>query len=1206
MATRSLNVVIAGDAKPLGIASKQAEGHIKGVESAGKHMGEVLALGFAAAGAAATGALVLGLKKSVDAAEEAQVSQAKLKAQLQASGISYRAHAKEIDAVIQKHSRLAGVDDEDLQDAFTGLVRSTGSVSKSMHDMGLVTDIARGKHIDVTKAADLLGKVHAGNTAVLKRYGIAFDPVTKAQDKLKDSNVKATAEQVKAAKAADKTASSQKAIAELQKRFGGQAEAYGKTAAGASDRFHVALENVEEKLGKGLLPILAKVTGGVADFLAGIDSGTGAGGRFAAGVSTAFNTVKTVVGNVIRTVRGYLAAHREDIQSVIRAFEKVAQFAQTTWQETLLPIVRRTVGAIKPIVQGVADLIRGIVRTVSGLLSGNWSKAWSGAKEAVSGAWKAIKAAVVTGAENLWEIVKDLGPKLVQLILKGIVNLNKALAVGLFDGIKAAAKALPGLAADALTGIGRAIVSGVASGLSNLGHTILNQLQGAWKWVTSHLKLPEIKLPFGLKIGGDGLGMPGGTAFSGGNSLMGARSSMGPVAGIAARFGLHTSSGLRPGAITTSGNVSYHSTGEALDEADGTSGPSPAKMGFFNFMKNTMGGRLAELIYGPGKVGIKDGQPHNFGPALNAQHMDHVHVAIDSGAPGVGDGLGRSRGDEMGWLTQQWKKVAPVFGLNPGVRPLPSLFKHIRLTGANPFVGVASDPGARGHGTDDLLWPSWLWRSGSGQKALDDTTKLKLFIHEMAHRFQDKRATGAEWKSEGGAEAFARLAMGRFFGGLPAGENSGDPYNGFVTHVMRDLGTPWVLSTQFGRKTGDGIGSLRNGPKSPMSATQVAALAESVGLPGVTFAQIARGESGYDPDNVGHDPGGTVGLGLWQITTKYNDDIIAKYGGVQAMFDPHKNALAARDIWHRQGKAAWNGTRYVTGWDLHYKGGSGGPGRRGRAGPASRVRSAPKTRPTRRPSPNPLTASPAAPSRPRARAPALRSSARARPRTPTAAAWTPPSFSARRPATTRRSCSRDQQGDQAQDRAPEEDPQGAQAAPDRRDTLPARAGGDAARRRAPRPARPRRQPRQVDQRGGAGHVDPSTGLASAARSSGTASPDVVSRPAPEWSTRTNGERGSPHHRRSRRQRRRHVRDALLRRAGPAAAAGLDRRRRQRGAAAHAQPAAREPQAHGQDQRHPPVHDGPRARQAAVDPRQAPEGVEVHGRDHGHVGAGDGH
>jgi hypothetical protein len=90
-----------------------------------------MALGFAAAGAAAAGALVVGLKKSVDAAIDAEKSQARLEAQLKASGISYRAHAKEIDAVIQKHSQLAGLDDEDCRTRSRTSSASTGSVNKS-------------------------------------------------------------------------------------------------------------------------------------------------------------------------------------------------------------------------------------------------------------------------------------------------------------------------------------------------------------------------------------------------------------------------------------------------------------------------------------------------------------------------------------------------------------------------------------------------------------------------------------------------------------------------------------------------------------------------------------------------------------------------------------------------------------------------------------------------------------------------------------------------------------------------------------------------------------------------------------------------------------------------------------------------------------------------------------------------------------------
>jgi hypothetical protein len=71
------------------------------------------------------------------------------------------------------------------------------------------------------------------------------------------------------------------------------------------------------------------------------------------------------------------------------------------------------------------------------------------------------------------------------------------------------------------------------------------------------------------------------------------------------------------------------------------------------------------------------------------------------------------------------------------------------------------------------------------------------------------------------------------------------------------------------------------------------------------MAMIALGESGGDPKAVGHDPGGTRGLGLWQITTGFNNDLIQKYGGEAKMFVPGINALAAGDIYRRQGRGAW-------------------------------------------------------------------------------------------------------------------------------------------------------------------------------------------------------------------------------------------------------------------------------------------------------------
>lgn len=386
--------------------------------------------------------------------------------------------------------------------------------------------------------------------------------------------------------------------------------------AGLGSRIFSSLFGDGAKRGQSFVDTLTNVIRAVNHFIDQLRDGSGAGGKFAAAVKNAFEQARAFVQRAITAVRGYLVKHQQDIDSVVDAVKLIASAARDVFQNTLLPIVRRVINSIVPILQGLADTVRGVIRTVSGLLSGNWSKAWDGAKEAVSGAWKVIKNIVANGIGGLWDLIKGIGPTLVRLIVKGLEGLGKSLATGLYEGIKAAARALPGLAAEALSGIGHMITGAISKGLGKINI-------------------------FGDGTGkGDGLGVSVSIPnFGSGGSLMGANPAMSPVAGIASRFGLHTSSGLRPGAITTSGNVSYHSSGEALDEA----GTPAGMMGFFNYMKNTMGGRLAELIYGPGQVGIKNGRPFNFGPALNAQHMDHVHVAVDLGTPGVGvgDGIGQ-------------------------------------------------------------------------------------------------------------------------------------------------------------------------------------------------------------------------------------------------------------------------------------------------------------------------------------------------------------------------------------------------------------------------------------------------------------------------------------------------------------------------------------------------------------------------------------
>lgn len=290
------------------------------------------------------------VRDSVMAFAEAEKSQARLTAQLKASNISYRAHAAEIERVIQKTSLLAGLDDEQLQDAFTNIVRVTGNVNKSLRLTGLAADFARGKQIDVAKAGEIVGKVAGGNVGVLSRYGFALR----------------------------KGATSAEALAMLQKRFGGQAEAYGKTTAGSLDRLSVASENLKEKVGGALAPALSSAADKLGVFLSEMQSGTGAGGRFVDRMRNIYESVKPVgqaIFDVGRAIVTFAATHPQLLRAA--AGFVAVKTAVGALAGPLLGVVTsmkalaaaRGLGAVAAAFMGLSNPI-GAVATVAGLAAG--------------------------------------------------------------------------------------------------------------------------------------------------------------------------------------------------------------------------------------------------------------------------------------------------------------------------------------------------------------------------------------------------------------------------------------------------------------------------------------------------------------------------------------------------------------------------------------------------------------------------------------------------------------------------------------------------------------------------------------------------------------------------------------------------------------------------------------------------------------------
>lgn len=120
----------------------------------------------------------------------------------------------------------------------------------------------------------------------------------------------------------------------------------------------------------------------------------------------------------------------------------------------------------------------------------------------------------------------------------------------------------------------------------------------------------------------------------------------------------------------------------------------------------------------------------------------------------------------------------------------------------------------------------------------------------------------------------------------------------------------------------------RFAPGETISPKNAALLAESQGLPGQTYAQIARGESSLHPNVVGYDEGGTHGLGLWQMTPGVQSpETRQRWAGIAAeheggYMNPVANAeMASVLAGGGTGVSNYYGSDYVTDPDAHLTGG---------------------------------------------------------------------------------------------------------------------------------------------------------------------------------------------------------------------------------------------------------------------------------------------
>lgn len=455
--------IIEADIGPWKKGLREAEGEMKNTTSRMSTMGKAAGV----AGAAGLGLLAIGAKGAVDAYTDAEKAQGRMTAQLKASGISYEKYAGQIDATIKKQSELSAFDDEDLQDSFTNLVRTTGDVTEALKLNGTAADIARAKGMSLESASKLLQKAYMGSAGAAKKLGIEIQPVTTAQDKLEASTKKATDAQKDAAKKADETATQQKILAELQGTFAGQAEAYGESNAGAAERMQNSMENLQESMGRLLAPMVEKISRLFGDLAQWAEKNQG--------------IMKVLIG-VFAAVSASLVAF-SIITKIVEMFKALAIVTRLVTAAQWLLNVALDANPIGIVVVAIAALIAGLILAYKH--SETFRKAVDGMVAVMKPAWEWIK--------EHWKLLASIiaGPVVAIILfrdkIRDALNAVKNFFASFYQNVKDKLGQAASWVRDKASNIVE-FIKGIPGKIGEIGSKIWNKLKGGWNDIKTFVK----------------------------------------------------------------------------------------------------------------------------------------------------------------------------------------------------------------------------------------------------------------------------------------------------------------------------------------------------------------------------------------------------------------------------------------------------------------------------------------------------------------------------------------------------------------------------------------------------------------------------------------------------------------------------------------------------------------------------------------------
>jgi hypothetical protein len=314
----SASKVIDGLSKSIAGVGSAAAAPVKALGSLGGAIGGVLKLGagFAVGGVIGQApGMLMDMAKGAAADAQATLRLGQTIASLPGD---FDQMSNAVNDAIASGQKLAFTDD-DVRDSYQFLAQATGDSSEALKRQKVAMNLARGANIPLAQASKLVGKVNEENVDTFKKLGI---------------NIKEGATEAQA-------------LATIQAKFAGQADAYANSTAGQFEQAQIALSEIGESIGSALLPAFNAVAQVLVDNLPAIQ-------EFIATISEGFGEM---FGEFLDEV----------LPSLQSGFQSVVTFLQPLID--MLPDIATALGQVFAFMRdgtGDIEVFRGILTTLIG------------------------------------------------------------------------------------------------------------------------------------------------------------------------------------------------------------------------------------------------------------------------------------------------------------------------------------------------------------------------------------------------------------------------------------------------------------------------------------------------------------------------------------------------------------------------------------------------------------------------------------------------------------------------------------------------------------------------------------------------------------------------------------------------------------------------------------------------------------------------